>query len=69
MIEGGKELAQEAQQAEELKQALVDAERYREEAEKPGSSDPGYLEAAGDVLVGALEVAAELVALPFTMLE
>lgn len=73
MIEGGNDILGDAQ-AQEVTKTIEEAERRRQEAESVGASDVGWadvgsLEFAGDVAVGALELAVEIITLPFKLLE
>jgi hypothetical protein len=74
MIEGGKDILGDAQAQELAKKAIEETERRREEAESIGAGDlgvidPGVLDFAGDIAVGALELAVELITLPLSLLE
>lgn len=73
MIEDGSNIL-DAQAQEAAAKAVEEAERRRQEAESAGAGDlgvidPGYLEFAGDVAAGALELAVELITLPLSLLE
>ncbi len=73
MIEGGSDILGDVQ-AQEVAKTLEEAERRRQEAETTGVGDlgvidPGVLDFAGDVAVGALELAVEIITLPLRLLE
>ncbi len=73
MIEGGTDIVGDAQ-AQEAAKKIEEAERRRQEAESAGGGDlgaidPGVLDFAGDVAVGALELAVEIITLPLSLLE
>lgn len=73
MIEDGSNIL-DAQTQESVAKAIEEAERRRQEAESAGAGDlgviePGYLDFAGDVAAGALELAVELITLPLSLLE
>jgi hypothetical protein len=74
MIEGGKDILGDAQVQEVAKKTIEEAERRRQEAESAGLGDlgfvdPGFLDVAGDIAVGALEIAVEIITLPLSLLE
>lgn len=70
MTEGGRDIMGDAKTQEAAKRAIEEAERRRQEAEGGGFwCDPGVLEVAGDIAVGAIEIAAEIITLPLSLLE
>lgn len=64
MIESGKALG-DVDKQEALLRAAEEAERQKAAA----SGDTSYLEVAGDVAMGALEIAGHIIALPFCLCE
>jgi len=64
MLENGKVMG-DVEQKEALERAAEEAERQKAAA----SEGTSCLEAAGDVAMGALEIAAHIVTLPFSLCE
>ena len=64
MIEGGKALG-DVDKQEALLRAAEEAERQKAAA----SGDTSYLDVAGDVAMGALEIAGHIITLPFCLCE
>lgn len=64
MIEGGKALG-DIEKQEAMLRAAEEAERQKAAA----SGDTSYLEVAGDVAMGALEIAGHIITLPFCLCE
>jgi hypothetical protein len=67
MTEGGRNPMQDLEAQEATRKALEEAERAKQNAEASGASD--YLDGVGEVVLGAVELAFELITLPLSFLE
>jgi hypothetical protein len=69
MIEDGSDITGDIVSQETAKGAIEEAERRQTAVGDVGGADLATMEIAGELAVGALEIAAEIVTLPFRLLE